>query len=761
MLDSVPPMRVGGGFPLGLAFLSGSFLFFTCPYPQLTWGISWNALFAVHYISAIVLFIGGAFCRAFARASIGCAICIESVKDGSIRRGDSYKIKCFMIYNKFFVGFLAIAMAGAPSLGVFASTHTDDARFFGQGGLREQFIKPSALRMPFDANQVLVRFKGSDRFTRVPVTGGDTIERVLSEYQKRGDVLYAEPNYIATSYAVPNDPYYGYQWHLDNATKGGIHTEAAWNVTQGAGVTVAVVDTGIAYENYSIYYRAPDFASTSFVSGYDFVNNDSHPNDDNGHGTHVAGTVAQSTNNSVGVAGIAYKASLMPVKVLNKNGSGSYADVADGIRWAADNGAQVINLSLGGPSSSNALRDAVAYAYNKGVTIVAASGNDNGAVGYPAAYDEYVIAVGATRFDEQRAPYSNYGSSLDIVAPGGDLNVDQNADGYGDGVLQQTFSGNPRVFGYYFFQGTSMATPHVAGVAALVIANGNATSPNAVRAALETTADDLGIAGIDAYYGNGLVNAASALAYRAGPVDNPPTVSITSPLNGAIATGTVMLAADARDDMAVTQVDFYIDTILLGSDFSAPYGISWDTTLVSDGNHTVKSVAVDSAAQTAHDSVSVTVDNIYDPVVTVFSDSFEVSEWNGLWTQDLQNDWFRSSQRASSGTRSAEVDGSANDAALMSQIIPMPAGKTTARISFDWFIENGLDLGEYIAMDVSADGGGWVEHARLRGDVDQENIWHSIASQINATSTAQIRFRGKMSLSNEDANVDNVKVTAE
>ncbi len=654
-----------------------------------------------------------------------------------------------------FTSVLSIIMAGAP---VFASTPPSDIHAFLRSDIREQFTQN--LRASFNTNHVLVRFRNTDHFVRMPVVG-ESVADALSRYQGRDDILYAEPDYIAHAYAVPNDPYYSYQWHLDNAVNGGIHMESAWDTTQGAGVTVAVVDTGIAYENYFIYNRAPDLAQTSFVPGYDFVNDNNHPNDDNGHGTHVAGTIAQSTNNSTGVAGVAYKASLMPVKVLNKNGSGSYADVADGIRWAADHGADVINLSLGGSASSNALRDAVAYAYNKGVVVVAASGNENSAVGYPAAYDDYVIAVGATRFDEARAPYSNYGSSLDIVAPGGDLNVDQNGDGYGDGVLQQTFSGNPRSFGYYFFEGTSMATPHVAGVAALVIANGNATAPDDVRAALETTADDLGAGGRDNYYGNGLVNAAAALGYAAGPVDNPPFVSLTAPAANTVASGTIAITADASDDNAVTRVEFYIDNVFLGSDSSAPYEILWDTVAASEGNHTVKAIAVDSASQTASDSITVTVDNVYDPSLTVFSDSFEISEWNGLWTEDSQNDWFRSAQRATQGTRSAEVSGFTNNAALTSAAIDL-AGRINAVVSFDWYIESSLDTGEYVAFFTSTDGGlTWVERARVSGNSDAENRWHAVSVGLSDISNLRLRFQGKMSLSNEDANVDNVKVVAQ
>lgn len=372
------------------------------------------------------------------------------------------------------------------------------------------------------ADEVVVKFKRDGKPFRVmKVPAGKNMDAALAEYTARGDVEYAEPNYIAEASATPNDPFYSLQWHLQNVTHGGINLESAWNTTQGSGVTVAVLDTGIAYENFrknaKRYYKAPDLAATCFVAGYDFIENDTHPNDDNSHGTHVAGTIAQSTNNAIGVAGVAHKACLMPVKVLDRNGAGSYAAIASGIRYAADHGAKVINMSLGGPSGSQTLADAVAYAHGKGVTIVAAAGNDGTAnVSYPAAYDNYVIAVGATRYDETRASYSNYGVSLDIMAPGGDLSVDQNGDGYGDGVLQNTFNPNTKktnAFGYWFFQGTSMASPHVAGVAALVISNNSSLTPNNVRTALQSTADDLGTTGRDDDYGWGLVNAASALMW--------------------------------------------------------------------------------------------------------------------------------------------------------------------------------------------------------------------------------------------------------
>jgi len=365
------------------------------------------------------------------------------------------------------------------------------------------------------------------RFKRLKIPKEKGIQEILEQYKKDPNVEYAEPNYIAHALMIPNDPYYSYQWHFDQ-----INMEQAWDISTGSGVVVAVIDTGAAYEYYcqgirwrrKCYYQAPDLAGTTFVAGYDFVNNDAHPNDDESHGTHVTGTVAQTTNNNLGVAGVAFDASIMPIKVLDSNGQGFYSWIVDGIYYAVDHGAQIISLSLGGNNQSQALEDALAYAYNHGVTVIAAAGNDgvDGPPSYPAAYDDYVIAVAATRFDETRASYSTTGNYVDIAAPGGDVNVDQNSDGYGDGVLQQTFNPNTKntnQFGYWFFQGTSMATPHVSAIAALLIANG-ITGPDNVRQAIQATAKDKGDPGWDPEYGYGIINAYAALQYNNQPIDN-------------------------------------------------------------------------------------------------------------------------------------------------------------------------------------------------------------------------------------------------
>ena len=470
-----------------------------------------------------------------------------------------------------------------------------------QGNNRKEFVE----------DEVIVKYKGdTEPFRVIKIPKGEVMQRI-NRYLAMQNVEYAEPNYMAYALMAPNDPLYIYQWHLDNPVSGGINMQSAWDISQGSGVTVAIIDTGVAYENYGAYKQAPDLANTCFVPGYDFVNNDAHPNDDHYHGTHVAGTVGQSTNNSIGVAGVAFGSCLMPIKVLASGGGGTYDQVANGIYFAADNGAQVINLSLGGRSDSQALKDAVAYAYNKGVTIIAAAGNDGkNILLYPAAYDEYVIAVGATRYDELLSGYSNFGPSLDLVAPGGDMTVDQNGDGYPDGVLQNTFSPqNPVDFGYWLYQGTSMAAPHVSGVAALLISKAVATKPDDVRTALESTAKDLGAIGKDNTYGWGLVDAIAALG---GGKDNPPTITITNPVDKSIIAGNVNITAEASDDNGIVQVDFYIDSSLLGSDTASPYEKLWDSTAVSESLHTISATAIDTVSQEGTDSIDITVDNIPD-----------------------------------------------------------------------------------------------------------------------------------------------------
>jgi serine protease len=363
-------------------------------------------------------------------------------------------------------------------------------------------------------NCFIIRTCESGDVHLLSIPESETAEDMVNNFFEHEEVEYAELNHIIRVFFVPDDPYFHYQWNFYNDITGGIQTDQAWSIETGdPNVIIAVLDTGAAYENYGIYRQAPDLAETLFVPGYDFINDDDHPNDDHGHGTHVTGTIAQSTNNDIGVAGIAYGCSIMPVKVLDANGAGDYFTVTEGIYYAVDNGAMVINMSLGATSSSNTLENALAYAYQHGVTIVCAAGNDylNGnPVEYPAAYDSYCIAVGATRFDNQRAPYSSTGSYLDVVAPGGDMLVDQNGDGYPDGIVQQTFSVDPNNFAYYFFQGTSMAAPHVSGVAALLISHG-VQGPDNIRQAIQTTATDLGPAGWDPKYGWGLINAEAAL----------------------------------------------------------------------------------------------------------------------------------------------------------------------------------------------------------------------------------------------------------
>lgn len=468
----------------------------------------------------------------------------------------------------------------------------------------------------YAVGEVLVKFKNS----KMPfeVISVPNVEAAIVALSKNPNVEFVEPNYVVTAFAVPNDPLYRYQWHLDNSGYGGIEAEEAWDISTGAGVTVAVVDTGLA---------SVTDGPACVLNGYNYVADSINTTDDNGHGTHVSNTIAEATNNGIGGAGVAYGACILPVKVLDASGSGYNSDVASGIRYAADNGAQVINLSLGSSVASQVIEDAVAYAYGKGVTVVAATGNDGrGQVSYPAAYDNYVIAVGATSYDEELASYSNYGSALDIVAPGGEMYTtrgrftrdnDENGDGYVDGVLQNTTVDGSEA--YYFFQGTSMAAPHVAGVAALVLAHGNATTPDEVRAALQESADDLGAAGADTTFGHGLVNAYQALLWEPGapPANQDPTADFTYGTDGLIVDFT-----DASNDSDGTLVTWHWSF----GDGAESNIQNPQHTYAASGTYSVTLTVTDNDGATAEKTRTVTVDTAVVPPPTAIELSYTLGK---------------------------------------------------------------------------------------------------------------------------------------
>jgi len=333
------------------------------------------------------------------------------------------------------------------------------------------------------------------------------------------EVEFAEPNGRMWAHRPPNDDLYRYQWNMRL-----LDAERTWEIQTGdPSVVVAVLDTGIAYEDFGPFRKAPDWGDTQFVGGHNVFTGDSHANDDNFHGTHVASVIAEATDNGEGVAGLAFECALMPVKVLDERGDGSFFGVAEGVDHAvsfSSGGAhpvKVINLSLGSNTESQTLTRAINRAHDAGIVVVASAGNDDHSpVTYPASLPN-VIAVGAVDARKQRAPYSNYGPALDVMAPGGDIERDDDDDGEIDGILQQTFDpltvaleGRYDDFAYFFAEGTSQAAPHVAAVAALLVRQG-ITDPDAVKAIIEATAEDLGPEGRDDEYGHGLVRPAVAL----------------------------------------------------------------------------------------------------------------------------------------------------------------------------------------------------------------------------------------------------------
>jgi serine protease len=375
----------------------------------------------------------------------------------------------------------------------------------------------------------------------VSLPRGATMATTLARLRAQGGVLWAVPDYVAhaTGTVIPNDPGTGdapgdwreLQWNFNGPF--GVRAPEAWANAAASGspagskVVVAVLDTGVAYANRGRFRRSPDFSKYTFVQGHDFIARTPYANDRNGHGTFVAGTIAEATNNRHGVTGLAYLARIMPVRVLDNAGEGDASVIAEGVRFAVNHGAKVINLSLEFSSNVGAadipeLIDALRYAYKHRVVVVAAAGNEGSTtIPYPARA-AHVIAVGASTEHGCLASYSNYGHGIALVAPGGgpDASLAGDPDCHpelpaGRDIFQMTFTGSsPSKFGFPSgYEGTSMATPHVSAVVAMMIAArvlGRKPKPAQIEARLRLTARSLGGPREQALYGAGLLDAGAA-----------------------------------------------------------------------------------------------------------------------------------------------------------------------------------------------------------------------------------------------------------
>jgi thermitase len=500
--------------------------------------------------------------------------------------------------------------------------------------------------------RILVKFKaGTDEATRqeiyrrhgdsvlgdisrigvrvLKIPAGRLSER-LSAYRSEKAVQFAEPDFIATAIGDP-DPYFSNQWGM---TK--IQAPDAWDITIGkSDVKIAILDTGVDQDH-------PDLAAKIVDPNNDNKNFTTSGTVDDlyGHGTHVAGIAAAVTSNGIGVAGVGYDCTIMNGKVLDDTGSGYYSWVASGIIWAADSGAKVISMSLGGSSSSSTLQSAVDYAWSKGVVIVAAAGNNGTSTKVYPAYYTNVIAVAATDQNDAKASWSSYGSWVDVAAPG--VNIYSTLPNHSNQIGSQN---------YGYLSGTSMATPFVAGLAGLVWASSYGTSNASVRNRIESTADP--VTGTGTYWQYGRINAYKAVA-PAAPQPPSLSVSVSAPSLTNQSSFTVQATVTNSGDVTATGVTVSINLpsgLSTGESLTKTPGdiagkasatVSWLVTATADGKYTITVDAVATNASTASGTTTVTVDTtpparVTGLTVTTVSSSQLNLSWKANTDSDLKN----------------------------------------------------------------------------------------------------------------------------
>lgn len=409
---------------------------------------------------------------------------------------------------------------------------------------------------------------------------------ILAKLAQNPHIKSVELDRLVPASFIPSDPYYGSAYHLPL-----IGAPAAWDTTQGAGITIAILDSGVDGNH-------PDLAG-AMVPGYNFYNGNTDTSDANGHGTAVAG-VAAAMNNAVGVSSIAGQAKIMPVRIADANAYAYYSTIAQGVTWAADRGARIANASYGGVAGSSTIINAANYLKGKGGLLFVSAGNNGRDEGIVPT--DSMVVVSATNQWDSRTSWSSFGSFVTLAAPGEYVWTTTNGGGYGQ------------------WNGTSFSSPLTAGVGALMMAANPALTPNQVQSMLYSTAKDIGDGGRDIYYGYGRVDAAAAVAAavaaRPVPDTTAPTVAISNPVAGSSVSGLVTVDVNANDNVGVASVQLQVNGTTVATDTTKPFSFSWDSKGVANGMANLVAVAADAAGNVASSTaVAVNVANATVPVV--------------------------------------------------------------------------------------------------------------------------------------------------
>lgn len=408
--------------------------------------------------------------------------------------------------------------------------------------------------------------------------GADEVA-VMQAMKKDRRLKYVELDMAVTPAAIVSDPSFSKSWALQK-----IQTPSAWDTTSGSGIIIAVLDTGVETSH-------PDLAA-NMVPGWNFFDNNSNTSDPNGHGTAVAGAAAAVANNGAGSAGAAWGAKIMPVRIASPDAWAYWSTVAQGVYWAADNGAKVVNISYNGVSGSSTVQAAAQYLRNKGGVAIVAAGNSGGLENIAA--NDALLSVSATNESDVRTSFSSYGAYVDVSAPG--INI------------YTPYRGG----GYINAWGTSFSSPIVAATAALMMSANSRLGPADIDRILKSTSADLGVAGFDQYYGYGRVDASRAVAaaktYVASDTQAP-TVSIASPISGKVS-GVVAVDVKYSDNVGVTRTELYVNGSKIATDSTSPFAFAWSTAAYADGSYSLVVKAYDAAGNVGTSpSVAVTLGN--------------------------------------------------------------------------------------------------------------------------------------------------------